>query len=185
MKKKYIYSILLISFITIATIGVTYAFFVATTSSKNNINTTSQKFEVIYSGGGEITGPLKFGLSKEEGKKTSVNIKVAPGSIEAKGIIYINIEEISPELAVSGFNWEVVGTKNNLQVYNQKGTFAGTNNTTNKIINIVDDYLITEDNTKFDIYLWLDGNKLGNEVLTSSFKGYIGAKVDNFTAILS
>lgn len=188
MKKKVTYTILVIFIIlllTITTVGITYSFFVTSATGKNQTEATGKKFEIIYTGGTDITGPIELATKKEEGLSTTVNIKIAQGSAVALADIYINVEKITSNIAIEGLIWEVVGIKNSTQVYYNKGNFSGVNNTTNNIVTVVDDYLLSEDNTAFTVYLWLDGNKVDNSVLNSEFKGYIGAKTENFTGINS
>lgn len=181
MKKQILYSIISTLLLTIAVIGSTYAYFSASTNSNKNIEGTSKTFDVIYTGGTTISGPLSLGIKKEDGLSTTVNIKMAAGSALATATLYIDIEKITSNLAIDGFIWEVVGTKNNTQVYYKKGNFSGTNDTTNNIVNIVENYKLSEENTSFTVYLWIDGNQTDNSVVNAEFKGYIGAKTENFT----
>lgn len=181
MKRKTPIIIVAILLLTIAVVGSTYAFFSATASTNNSFTTNASKFQVIYTGGTQIEGPINFSTSKVEETSTTVNIRMGTGSVSAKAILYIEIEEISPELAVKGFVWEVYGYQDNQQVYHNDGNFYETNNTTNKTINIVENYQLSEVNTEFKVYLWLDGNKVGNEVMNSVFRGFIGAKTENFS----
>ena len=184
MKKQYIYSIIFVLLLTIAIIGSTYAFFAASDASKS-VTTGSSKFEVLYTGGTHINGPMFLGKSKEDGLHTSVNIKVSPDSVNAKGIIYLTINEMSPLLSSDGFIWEVYRTKNGQTTYQSSGNFLGKNNTNNNTIELVQDYLIDKENTTFTIYFWLDGNKFDNSIDNASFDGDIGAKTEDFTGAIS
>lgn len=181
MRKQVLYSIMSILLLTIAVIGSTYAYFSASASSNENVEGTSKTFDVIYTGGTTISGPINLGSKKEDGLNTTVNIKMAEGSALATATLYINIEKITSNLATEGFVWEVIGTKNNTQVYYNKGNFVGTNNTTKNIVNIVENYKLSEENTSFTVYLWIDGNKVDNNIVNAEFQGYIGAKTENFT----
>lgn len=182
MKKQLLYSIFTVLLLAIVIAGSTYAFFSASITSSENVDIDTSKFEVIYTGGTTIDGELKIGSKKEDGYNTTVNIKLAKDSVQTKANLYIDIEEITPNIAVSGFIWEVYGYKNNTPVYSNSGNFNGYNSTDNKIVNIVENYTLSEDNTSFTVYLWLDGNKTDNNVVGGSFKGHIGAKTENFTA---
>lgn len=183
MKKQYMYSIIAVLVLTITTIGSTYAFFASSASSNNALSTNSKKFEVIYTGGSEINGPLKIGTRKEDGINTAVNIKVAAGSVLAKSTLYINVERITANLANDAFVWEVIGIKNGNQVYYNRGDFQGVNDTNNNVVNIVENYQLSEDDTTFTAYLWIDAIKADNSILNSEFSGYIGAKSENFTGV--
>ena len=103
-------------------VGSTYAYYLSTTKSNNSaLNTNASNFEVIYTGGEEITGPINLSKSREQGLNTSVKIKMAEGSALAKANIYINVEKITSNISIDGFIWEVVGIKNGVEVYNNKG----------------------------------------------------------------
>ena len=183
MTKKRIAIIVFVLLLTITVVGSTYAFFTATVNS-SGVDTSGSKFEVIYTGGTDIGGPISLSSQKVEESSTSVNIKIGQGSVKANATLYIKIEEISEVLAVPGFIWEVYGYKNSEQVYYKKGNFDGLNATNNNVVNIVENYQLTEENTEFKVYIWLDGNMVGNEVMNASFKGQIGAKTENFTGQL-
>lgn len=184
MKSKRIYYIIAILSIIIITIGGTYAFFNSSTKAPNNIATNSKKFEVIYSGGGTVNGPLEISSTKESGLKAEVNIRMAPDSALAKGTIYINIEEMSDSLANSGFIWEVYKDHDLTKPYS-KGSFEGYDATTNNVINVVEDYQLSTENTTFTIYFWLNGNDshIDNRVIGAKFQCYIGARTENFSGI--
>ena len=182
MKKQTIYSIIGILLLTIVVVGSTYAAFMATVSGPNEIETQASKLEVIYTGDDtEFNSPMNIASKKEEGQKRTVNISVTSDSVQAKATIYINIEEITNTLAIKGFVWEVYGVQDGKDVYYDKGNFEGYNDTTNNIVNIVEDYKLTDKNTAFTIYLWIDGNQVDNNVIGSTFKGHIGAKTENIT----
>ena len=56
-------------------VGSTYAYYLSTTKSNNSaLNTNASNFEVIYTGGEEITGPINLSKSREQGLNTSVKI---------------------------------------------------------------------------------------------------------------
>lgn len=186
MKKNLPY-IILILLLFLAITGGTFAFLVSNYSTNNSaLNTTAMNFEVIYTGGSKIEGPINIIKETDNDLKlqTTVNIGVSENSVEAKATLYINVETITSALSTKGFVWEVIGIKNEEQVYYKKGNFDGINNTTNNIVNIVEDYKLDKNSTAFTVYLWLDGNLVGNEVLGSEFKGHIGAQTESFQAAL-
>lgn len=185
MKKQTLLIIVLILLLTMILVGATYAFFSSSTNT-NELKTESSTFEVIYTGQTEFDGipNLITGQNDTEKMSAKVNIRVAEGSAKPKSTIYINIEKITETLAKKGFVWEVYGYKNGTLVYSNEGTFEGKNDTTNNIINIVEDYQLAEENTEFTIYLWLDGNQLGNEIFGAEFAAYVGAKTENFQGLV-
>ena len=182
MKKKLLYSIAITLLLIITVSGGTYAFFLSEAVTDSKVSANTSKIQIIYQDQGveNINGPINVVSKKEEGKNTTVNIRVAKGSPSVKADLYLKIEEITTNIAIEGFIWEVYGYKNNQLVYEQTGNFQGKKN--NDIITIVKDYQLSEDNTSFVVYFWLDGNQTNNNVLNSSFRGYIGAKSEDITA---
>lgn len=185
MTRQTIYTICTFLLLGIATVGATYAFYSASASSNNNsVAAEASPFEVIYTGGTEINGNMPITSDKTEAFKTTVNIRIADNSVNALSNLYINIENISNELQVEGFVWELYGYKNNTQIYYKKGNFEGYNSTNNNKVPLISNYQTDKTNTSFTLYLWIDGNKTGNEVIGTSFKGYIGASTEQFTGQL-
>lgn len=186
MKKQFIYTISAILLLTIAVVGSTYAFFSATATSNNNsVSANAQKFEVIYTGGTEINGPIDLSIDRTGGVNTTVHIKVGQGSSQALAYLFLNIEEMTDNLSVSNVKWEVSGVKNGKEVYVNNGTFAGYNDTNNNTIPIVEDYRLTEDQTDFTVYIWIDGNSTGNEILGAMLSSYISAQTEQYTGQLN
>lgn len=164
-------------------VGSTYAYYLSTIKTDNtSLKTDANNFEVIYSGGEEITGPINLSKSREQGLNTSVKIKMAEGSALAKANIYINVEKITSNLAIDGFIWEVVGTKNDKEVYTNTGTFKGV--TSNTSVPIVSNYPLSYEDTIFTVYFWINGEMVDNSVLNSEFIGTIGASSEKYTAEL-
>ena len=188
MKKTLLYSLGLL-LIAILTIGATYAYFINTVSSSQNAEANAKKFEVLYTGGSALTTNLQPRESRDETYKTSVNIKMAEGSINAIANIYINIEEMSDVLASDALVWEIVVKKgtNNINITPSKGNFSSCmTNSINECNNgrkiyILNEYEVTTENTEVTVYLWVDGSKVGNEIVGATFTGYIGAETRNVT----
>lgn len=188
MKKTLLYSLGLL-LLSILTIGATYAYFINTVSSSQNAEANAKKFEVLYTGGSALTTNLQPRESRDETYKTSVNIKMAEGSINAIANIYINIEEMSDVLASDALVWEIVVKKgtSNINITPSKGTFSSCmTNSINECNNgrkiyILNDYEVTTENTEVTVYLWVDGSKVGNEIVGATFTGYIGAETRNVT----
>ena len=188
MKNKVWYIIVFVILLILVIGGATYAFFLGSIKGTNNVNTNSKKFEILFTGDESLAGNLYMTSSKTDDYKRTVKVKTGQGSVQAKLNLYINIEEISENLAVQGFVWEVYGYQNGTQVFSNSGTFAGKSaDTGNNIIDLTDftthPYTITEDETTFDVYLWLDGSKVDGDILGTTFRGNIGARSENFTGI--
>lgn len=180
--KKSISCIVAVLLLIVIVASGTYAFFVVSTSSKDNLKTTSNNFEIIYKNGSAITGPGNLVSNREEGMKTEISMKTTKGSINPIITVYIDVEEISSQIAVPGFVWEVVGYEEGYRVYTNRGTFDGVQS--KEKVEIVKNYPLTDIEATFEIYLWLDGNLIDNEALGSKFKGYIGAKTNELTGQL-
>ena len=185
MKKYVVYSIASVMLLIMVTAGSTYAFLSTSASTSNNsIFSNTARLNVIYNAGNEINEAMSVVAQKEDGYNTTIGIRLAPNSPKAKSDLYIYIDEITDNIAIPGFIWEVYGYRNGNLVYSNSGNFAGCNNTTNNKVLIVDDYVLSQDNTSFIVYFWIDGSRTGNEVLGGSFSGYIGATSQEFTGVL-
>lgn len=185
MKKQLIYTIIAVIGIAIVTVGGTYAFFMFTVRGATPINTNSPNFEISYVGGGSsFEGNIDLVNNKDDGYKKTLTIKTINNSVDAKLNLYLTIDSISSNMAISAFKWEVYGyNSNNQQVYSNSNNFNGL--TTGAVINLVNyDYTLTSDATTFDIYLWLDINGVDNNVLGGTFRGHIDARTEQFTGIL-
>lgn len=187
MTKKYVLtisSILLLIIITV--IGITYAYYSIVVNGNNNVQGNSKKYDILYSGGTHITGDLQAVTSKEEGKSTTVQIGLASGSAQANATLYIDIINITNNLAISGFKWEVYRIDGTNEIYVNSDSFNGKK--TGDKIPIVTDYPLTntenETLTKFKVYLWIDGNNSDNNIEGGTFEGYIGARTDVLTGIV-
>lgn len=187
MTKKYILtisSILLLIILTI--IGATYAYYSIVVSGNNNVQGNSKKYEILYSGGTHITGDMQAVAKMEDGKKTTVQIGLASGSAKANATLYIDIVNISDNLAIAGFNWAVYRIEGSNEIYVNSNNFLGKK--TGNEIPIVVDYPLTDTEnetlTQFKIYFWIDGNNSDNNIEGGTFEGYIGARTDVLTGIV-
>ena len=192
MKKTITYTVIIL-LLTIITVSGTYAYLTAATNS-NEIASNASKFEVIYTGGTHIDGTLPLAKNKEGGYNTTVNISVSTGSVEGKANLYIDIEKITTSIETfpKALTWEVYKTVNGTTEFVKDGTFADCKNEdgTKKIcepydkLYIVEGYKISTDNTAFTVYVWLNGDKVNNEVFGAELKAYIAAETENVTANL-
>lgn len=190
MIKKTLTYIILITLVVILIVGGTYAY-LSTSTTGNEFATNANKFEVIYTGGKKIGGKLEFANSKSEDMKTTVNIRMAENSVLGVANLYIQIEEITANIANEALIWEVYRTYDGVESFAGKGTFAdcktGSQNRncqTGDKLYIINDYKLSDKNTAFTIYIWLDGNIATNSAIGGIFKGHIGAETENFTGNL-
>lgn len=190
--KKIVINITIILLITIITVGATFAYLSATTNSDRNVITSdSAQLIVKYTGGMHIDGTISMSKDKTGGRNTTVNISQDENSVNAKANLFINIDSISSQLATEGFIWEVYKVVDDEEIYVNDGTFATcqSGETSRKCakgdrIYIVNDYVLSIENTAFKVYVWLDGNQVGNEVLGTSFSGTIAAETERYTGHL-
>ena len=181
MKKILIY-IIVILLIVIITFSGTYAYFVATIKSSNNsLVTNSSKLDILYTGDADISGVLNLVSSKEQGKNATVKIKLSNDSVDAKSDIYIKVDEIGRYIASDALNWELYRTFKGVESFVSKGTFEGVSD--GDKIYMDRNYRLSTDETSYTVYIWLDGNKIGNEAVGESLVGFIGAEAEHITEL--
>ena len=190
MKKSLTYATIFLM-IAIITIGGTYAFFTAITTN-NQLLTGTHQLEVIYTGDTEINGNLDLVKDKSGGHRRQVSIRLSTNSVGASANIYINVDQITSALATDALIGEIYKIENNQEIKIDDGTFLDcgqpdqtkTKCTNGNRIYMINNLELTTTPQTFAIYIWLNGYKAGNEVLGSTFKGYIGAETENITGIL-
>ena len=192
--KKVITYIIVILVITVITVGSTYAYLVAQTNQNNNITLgEGAELNVVYTGGTALEGAISPGVDKKSGLNTTVNIGITEDSVVAKANLYINVNTISSALATEGFIWEVYKIVNGEEIFFDSGSFVECRTTTNidtkkcatgDKLYVVNDYILSTTTTSFTVYVWIDGNKTGSDVLGASFKGTIAAETEKFTGHL-
>ena len=183
MRKEITIAISVVVLIIAIIAGTTYSFFSSVATSNNsNVTATAEKYEIIYTGGTAIDGDVKMLSSHVGADSTTVSIGLANGvNVSVNATLFISITEISSELAVSGFKWEVYRLNGANETLVNSGTFQGATN--GGEINILTTSLSTTQ-TSYKIYFWADGNAIGNEISGSNFSGYIGARTDAITGIV-
>lgn len=194
MKKIIIYT-LVILLLVIITVSGTYAFFTARIGSEeNSLSPNANKFEVIYKGGEngeEITGKLKLANQNNKEMGATLEIRISEESIAGTANIYIQIDEITEDIANKALNWEVYKTFNGKEELAKQGNFEDCETDSVKRacksgdkLYVIKDYPLSTTNTAFTVYIWLNGNLVGNEVVDDKFKGHIGAETEKITGDL-
>ena len=174
---------MIVLLLIIITFGSTYAYFSSRLSTNNSVGGASEKYEIIYNGGEEINGNIKMLSSHVGADNTTVSIaKGQDVNVDINATLYINITQISPELAVSGFKWEIYRVNGNNEILENSGNFAG-KAATDEIAILTK--ALTTTLTSYKVYFWLDGASVGNEISGKTFKCYIDARTDNLTGIVS
>ena len=180
MKKKVIYSIIIVSVIIILSVAVTYA--VYTFSGSVNISGTSECFDVNYVKGQDIgsdSNPANFSLASTytEGLSSviKVNLKDTCTITNGTGTLYLNTDtSVTSSTLLSGklLKYQVLdGT-----------TPVGSGIVSSaESVEIYKDIPITTTVKTITVYIWLDGNLVTeqnqNEILSSVYKGHISMDI--------
>ena len=180
MKKKVIYSIIIVSVIIILSVAVTYA--VYTFSGVVNISGTSECFEVNYVKGQDIgsdSNPANFALASTYTEGLSlvikVNLKDTCTITNGTGTLYLNTDTgVTSSTLLSGKLLKYQVLDGITPVGN--GIVSSAEN-----IEIYKDIPITTTVKTITVYIWLDGNLVTeqnqNEILSSVYKGHISMDI--------
>ena len=180
MKKKVIYSIIIVSVIIILSVAVTYA--VYTFSGVVNISGTSECFDVNYVKGQDIgsdSNPANFVLASTytEGLSSviKVNLKDTCTITNGTGTLYLNTDtSVTSSTLLSGklLKYQVLDGTTSVG----SGIVSSAEN-----IEIYKDIPITTTVKTITVYIWLDGNLVTeqnqNEILSSVYKGHISMDI--------
>ncbi len=180
MKKKVIYSIIIVSVIIILSVAVTYA--VYTFSGVVNISGTSECFDVNYVKGQDIgsdSNPANFSLASTytEGLSSviKVNLKDTCTITNGTGTLYLNTDtSVTSSTLLSGklLKYQVLDGTTSVG----SGVVSSAEN-----IEIYKDIPITTTVKTITVYIWLDGNLVTeqnqNEILSSVYKGHISMDI--------
>ena len=184
MKKQIIY-IIGVLLVAIIIVGSTYAFLNAMVTAPDEVNANSSNLNIVYSGSGSFNETISIVSNRNEGSSTTINMYTANNSVSPLINLYINIQTMTPNLAIEGFVWEVCAVRGSETPECNSGNFSGYDSTTNNVVPIVSNYRLTTENTAFTIYLWLDGSKINTSLSGATFSGYIDARSENFRAKFS
>lgn len=180
MKKKVIYSIIIVSVIIILSVAVTYA--VYTFSGVVNISGTSECFEVNYVKGQDIgsdSNPANFALASTYTQGLSsvikVNLKDTCTITNGTGTLYLNTDtSVTSSTLLSG---KVL----KYQVLDGTTPIGSGIVSSAESIEIYKDIPITTTVKTITVYIWLDGNLVTeqnqNEILSSVYKGHISMDI--------
>ena len=181
MKKKVIYSIIIVSVIIILSVAVTYA--VYTFSGVVNISGTSECFDVNYVKGQDIgsdSNPANFVLASTytEGLSSviKVNLKDTCTISNGTGTLYLNTDSTTSSILLTS----------NVLKYQ---VLEGTNEVANGIVNstgnlpIYSNIEINNQVKQLTVYIWIDGslvnNDNSNDILSSVYKGNISMSIES------
>ena len=181
MKKKVIYSIIIVSVIIILSVAVTYA--VYTFSGVVNISGTSECFDVNYVKGQDIgsdSNPANFSLASTytEGLSSviKVNLKDTCTISNGTGTLYLNTDSTTSSILLTS----------NVLKYQ---VLDGTNEVANGIVNstgnlpIYSNIEINNQVKQLTVYIWIDGslvnNDNSNDILSSVYKRNISMSIES------
>ena len=198
-KKQKILIVLGVSLFILIGSGLTYAGLMWATSNPINIGLTSGCFEINYTPGGAINNANvevmnestlisnnKFTIT-DGIALTYANIGIkSTCSIEGYGSLYLNVTSLSSAFSTgsskgslkyailnntsSSTNLTVAGLKGQSFDIVKKGTITNTGT-----INILNKKLSNTSQNKYLIVFYIDGSKIGNDVIGASFAGTISA----------
>ena len=181
MKKKVIYSIIIVSVIIILSVAVTYA--VYTFSAVVNISGTSECFDVNYVKGQDIgsdSNPANFSLASTytEGLSSviKVNLKDTCTISNGTGTLYLNTDSTTSSILLTSnvLKYQVLDGTNEVA----SGIVSSTGN-----LPIYSNIEINNQVKQLTVYIWIDGslvnNDNSNDILSSVYKGNISMSIES------
>ena len=155
---------------------------VKTGSTMTGYSNITYTFKARQSGSGTFSETITMGADRTEGSSTTVNMYTTSNSVHPLINMYLNINTLTANLAVDGFIWEVCAERSGETPVCNSGNFQGYNSTNNNEVLILSNYRLTNVNTAFTVYLWIDGSKITGDLTDAQFSGYIDARSENFKA---
>ena len=181
MKKKVIYSIIIVSVIIILSVAVTYA--VYTFSGVVNISGTSECFDVNYVKGQDIgsdSNPANFSLASTytEGLSSviKVNLKDTCTISNGTGTLYLNTDSTTSNILLTSnvLKYQVLEGTNEVA----SGIVSSTGN-----LPIYNNIEINNEVKQLTVYIWIDGslvnNDNSNDILSSVYKENISMSIES------
>ena len=181
MKKKVIYSIIIVSVIIILSVAVTYA--VYTFSGVVNISGTSECFDVNYVKGQDIgsdSNPANFVLANNytEGLSSviKVNLKDTCTISNGTGTLYLNTDTTTSSILLTSGVLKYQVLEGTSEVAN--GIVSSTGN-----LPIYNNIEINNEVKQLTVYIWIDGSLVNdsnsNDILSSIYKGNITMSIES------
>ncbi len=181
MKSKITTSILIVVIVIIAVVGITFAY-ITWTSGKINTTGNSECFNILYAKGTDIGSDQNIATLMPSSDYTgglSSTVKIGFNSsctnVNGTGVIKLNtLDTTSSNLYRTGLlNYVVL--KNGTKLTEGNITSAGSTNINVGILNKVSSI---NDADSYTIYVWLDGSKIQNDDIPSTYYGNISATVE-------
>ena len=161
----------MIVFLIIVLVSSTTYAYISSRTKEETVGTESGMLDINYTITPEnITGDLVASSNRERGLKAVSIISLKTGSEDALLNMYITPTALE-NLNISALKWEVEGIEEEKVVYTDAGDFSRAEQGTP--IKIVDGYALTEKDTTFTIYIWLEASLINTPIVAASF----GAKI--------
>ena len=180
-KKKLIGTIIGVIAFGVLIAGATFAWLTYSFNATNGTyNLGSMNFNVDFVKGTAITSiPTLSTATPSTAESLMVKAKKASSSAPGDLTIYLNTDSENTDstlMASTAINYAVcVGTCASFDSITTKGTL--TSSTPAKFA-ILEDTPLTNDYTEYNIYFWIDSSKINNDLLNTSYTGYISAEAE-------
>ncbi len=182
MKKRwYINNSLIFVFVLIfiVLVGSTYSFFQASFNS-SQFGSSSNILALDFVGDTNINQILPLGTSRNDGIVRTVKVKLADNSMDALLSLYVKLDVFPSEFASSSFKYDVfVGNESTPR---SSGDFSTASE--GEMFEILHDLTLTHSYQEIKIYLWLDGNLAGNELMNKTLMGSIITSTGNISGAI-
>ena len=166
--------------IFIVLLGSTYSFFQASANS-SQFGASSNILALDFVGDTDINQILSLGTSRSDGVVRAVKAKLADNSMDALLSLYVKFDKFPSEFATEGFKYEVfVGNETTAR---SSGNFVGAKE--GEMFKILSDIRLTHSYQDIKIYLWLDGNLVGNELMNKTLSGSIITSTGNISGVIA
>lgn len=182
MKRRwYINNGLLIVFVLIfiVLLGSSYSYFQASTNS-TQFGTSSALLSIDLIGSTDINQLLPLGTSRNDGIVRNFKVRLSSDSMEALLSLYVKFDIFPSEFATEGFKYDVfVG---NETVPRSSGNFADARE--GEMFKVLNDLDLTYTYQDIYLYLWLDGDLVGNELMNKSLSGSVITSTGNISGLV-
>ena len=180
--KKVILSIVCVLLLIAVVSASTYAYFTAR-SEDVNFGSNTGKVDIVYNVRENINNIDRLipVLSKEKGIISVVDASLTMDSVKSKLNLYLTPTVFSDELNIEALRWDVVvNDKDGNYITTYSGNFVDAS--LDNPMKVVDGYLLSTENTIFNIYVWLDAKLITNNINENNFKFKISSDIVNITA---
>lgn len=180
-KKKMIISIVIVLFIAIVVVAATYAYIMATTNEGATDTIGSGKLDINYQKPDDFEGRgLAMSNNRDGGLKAIAKASLKEGSETAILNMYIT-PTVLYNLNIPALKWEAEGVRGGKVICSGSGDFSTAvvgepiKLFINDINDNISDCVLTNEETIFNIYVWLDASLVTTSIGGLQFSAKIGA----------